>query len=368
MAAAKFFPCDIIIAKFRRDPIKLNKSIFADNLKKETVFDRNFRPKELSDYVGQEPIKQALRVAISASKKKSSPLEHIVFYGPPGMGKTSLASLIANEVGSRIKIIGAQAIEKPRDIVGYLLDLQAGDILFIDEIHRLNKVAEELLYPAMEDFVLDLSIGQGRSAKIKKINLKPFTLIGATTKFSSVSSPLRSRFGHIFRLDPYRHEDIEAIILRNSTKLNISMTPDAIALIANRSRLIPRIANMLIRRVHDYAIAHTEGDLLVNETFTIDIQVVQKALDIYQIDDMGLEASDIRLLRLMIEHYNGGPVGLQTLAAALNEDSDTIEEVQEPYLLQIGFLQRTGKGRVVLEKGYKHLNIKPPRQFNTLFE
>ncbi len=344
----------------------MNKSIFADNIKKETVFDRNFRPKELSDYVGQNAIKQALQIAIAASKKKSSPLEHTIFYGPPGMGKTSLASLIAHEVGSKIKIIGAQAIEKPRDIVGYLLDLQAGDILFIDEIHRLNKVAEELLYPAMEDFVLDLSIGQGRMAKIKKINLKPFTLIGATTRFSAVSSPLRSRFGHIFRLEPYSHENIGNIILRNAAKLNITISDEAANLITNRSRLIPRIANMLIRRVHDYALAHSEHDM--DKMLNIEIDSVKKALEIYQIDDMGLESSDIRLLKLMIEHYNGGPVGLQTLAAALNEDSDTIEEVQEPYLLQIGFIQRTGKGRVVLEKGYKHLNIKPPATIKTLFD
>ena len=344
----------------------MSKSIFADNTKKETVFDRNFRPKELSDYVGQEPIKEALKIAIMASKKKSSPLEHTIFYGPPGMGKTSLASLIANEVGSKIKIIGAQAIEKPRDIIGYLLDLQAGDILFIDEIHRLNKVAEELLYPAMEDFVLDLSIGQGRMAKIKKLNLKPFTLIGATTRFSAVSSPLRSRFGHIFRLDPYRHDDISAIIRRNAGKLDIEIAPDATELITNRSRLIPRIANMLIRRVHDYALAHSDHESSKN--LSIDVETVKKALNIYQIDDMGLEPSDIRMLKLMIENYNGGPVGLQTLAAALNEDSDTIEEVHEPYLLQIGFIQRTGKGRVVLEKGYKHLNIKPPITIKTLFD
>ncbi len=346
----------------------MSKSIFADNTKKETVFDRNFRPKELSDYVGQEPIKEAIRIAIAASKKKSSPLEHTIFYGPPGMGKTSLASLIANEVGSKIKIIGAQAIEKPRDIIGYLLDLQAGDILFIDEIHRLNKVAEELLYPAMEDFVLDLSIGQGRMAKIKKLNLKPFTLIGATTRFSAVSSPLRSRFGHIFRLDPYSPLDIGRIISRNSKKLNIDLAVASIELIVSRSRLIPRIANMLIRRVHDYALAHSDDDISNDTPLHIQHDTVKKALEIYQIDDMGLEPSDIRMLKLMIENYNGGPVGLQTLAAALNEDSDTIEEVQEPYLLQIGFIQRTGKGRVVLEKGYKHLNIKPPTTIKTLFD
>lgn len=307
------------------------------------------RPDNLTNYVGQKDLKEVMLIAIQAAKQRNEPLDHILFYGPPGLGKTTMSLILAQEMEVNCKITAAPALERPRDITGLLVSLQAGDILFIDEIHRLNRVTEELLYPAMEDKRLDITIGKGQSAKIRSIPLAPFTLIGATTKIGALTSPLRDRFGLIQRLKFYEVEELTDIVIRSASILNLDITTDGAIEIARRSRGTPRISNRLLRRVRDYAQVKSK-----NASITQDIAA--EALNLHNVDPLGLDWTDRLVLSTMIENFNGGPVGLEAIAAATGEDAKTIEEVYEPYLLQIGFLNRTRRGRVVTEKGYAHLD------------
>ncbi len=324
-------------------------------VKPETIeHDKNFenciRPKSFDTYIGQSALKETLKISIEASKKREQPLDHLLFYGPPGLGKTTLAGVIAEQMGVEIKITSAPALERPRDIIGILMSLKGGEILFIDEIHRLNKVAEEILYPAMEDFFLDMTTGKSQTVKTLRIPLPKFTLIGATTKAGELSGPLRDRFGIIYRLEFYTEDELAQVIKRTASILNIEITEEGAHAIAKRSRGTPRIANRLIKRVSDYALVKHDGKITE--------EIANKSLDILKIDNYGLDNTDRSLLRLIIEKYNGGPVGIETIAAALGEDVRTIEDVCEPYLLQAGLLQRTPRGRKVSPAAYKHLNCK----------
>ncbi len=343
-----------------------NKNIKAkneDTTSEETSYDMSFesniRPKYFSDYVGQSALKSTLKISIEAAKKRELPLDHILFYGPPGLGKTTLASVIATEMGTNIKITSAPALERPRDIIGILMSLKAGDILFIDEIHRLNKISEEILYPAMEDFYLDMTTGKSQTLKSIRIPIPKFTLIGATTKAGSLSSPLRDRFGIIHRLEFYSEEELTQVIKRTATILEINIDDDGAKSIAKRSRGTPRIANRLVKRVRDYAIVKSNG--------LIDDKTANNALDILQIDKFGLDNTDRALLNIIAEKYNGGPVGIETLATALGEDVKTIEDVYEPYLLQKGFIQRTQRGRKLTPFACKCFNLKNIDVQQTLF-
>ena len=323
--------------------------------KPETIeYDKNFensiRPKTFDTYIGQTALKDTLKISIEAAKKRQLPLDHLLFYGPPGLGKTTLAGVIAEQMQVDIKITSAPALERPRDIIGILMSLKGGEILFIDEIHRLNKVAEEILYPAMEDFSLDMTTGKAQTVKTLRVPLPKFTLIGATTKAGALSGPLRDRFGIIHRLEFYTEDELAQVIKRTANILNIDITEDGAYAIAKRSRGTPRIANRLVKRVSDYA--------LVKYDSKITQDIANESLDILKIDYCGLDNTDRSLLKLIIEKYNGGPVGIETIAAAIGEDVRTIEDVCEPYLLQAGFLQRTPRGRKVSHAAYKHLNYK----------
>lgn len=306
------------------------------------------RPQDLANYIGQKDLKQVITIAIQAAKQRNEPLDHILLYGPPGLGKTTMSLILAQEMGVNCKITAAPALERPRDITGILVSLQPGDILFIDEIHRLNRVTEELLYPAMEDKRLDITIGKGQSAKVRSIPLAPFTLIGATTKIGALTSPLRDRFGLIQRLKFYEVDELTQIVLRSAEILNLAITSDGAIEIARRSRGTPRISNRLLRRVRDYAQVKGKDSSITQE-------IANDALNLHNVDPLGLDWTDRLVLSTMIENFNGGPVGLEAIAAATGEDAKTIEEVYEPYLLQIGFLNRTRRGRVVTEKAYAHL-------------
>lgn len=316
----------------------------------DKTFENNIRPKNFDTYIGQSALKDALKITISAAKKREKVLDHILFYGPPGLGKTTLAGVIANEMNVPIKITSAPALERPRDIIGILMSLEEGQILFIDEIHRLNKVAEEILYPALEDFYLDMTTGKSQTVKTLRVPLPKFTLIGATTKAGELSGPLRDRFGIIHRLEFYNEKELTQVIKRTAQILEIEIDEDGAFAIAKRSRGTPRIANRLIKRVSDYAIVKNNGK--------IDKEIANKSLDILKIDEFGLDTTDRNLLRLIIEKYDGGPVGIETIAAAIGEDSRTIEDVCEPYLLQSGLLQRTPRGRKVSPETYRHLGYK----------
>jgi Holliday junction DNA helicase RuvB len=316
--------------------------------------DEKLRPQKLSEYIGQRDLKEVLQITIQAAQSRQDPLDHLLLYGPPGLGKTTISLILATEMGVNCKVTSAPALERPRDIVGLLMNLQRGDILFIDEIHRLSRMTEELLYPAMEDFRLDITIGKGQSARIRSLPLPPFTLIGATTRVGALTSPLRDRFGFIQRLRFYEPDELGEIVLRTAKILNIDILPDAAAEVARRSRGTPRIANRLLRRVRDYA--------AVKQVDVIEVAVATEALELFNVDPCGLDWTDRRLLSVMIEHYGGGPVGLETLAAATGEDAQTIEEVYEPYLLQIGYLNRTPRGRVATAAAWKHLGFEPPEQ------
>jgi Holliday junction DNA helicase RuvB len=319
----------------------------ANNEETSTNEDK-IRPNDLANYIGQKDLKEVITIAIQAAKQRKEPLDHILLYGPPGLGKTTMSLILAQEMGVNCKITAAPALERPRDITGLLVSLQPGDILFIDEIHRLNRVTEELLYPAMEDKRLDITIGKGQAAKIRSIPLAPFTLIGATTKIGALTSPLRDRFGLIQRLKFYEIDELTQIVLRSAEILNLEITTDGAIEIARRSRGTPRISNRLLRRVRDYA--QVKGsDTCINQAIAND------ALNLHNVDPLGLDWTDRLVLSTMIENFNGGPVGLEAIAAATGEDAKTIEEVYEPYLLQIGFLNRTPRGRVVTEKAYAHL-------------
>lgn len=326
-----------------------------DNLKnKDAGLDLTLRPQIWDDYIGQEKIKKNLQIIIGAAKIRHDPIEHILLYGPAGLGKTTLANLISQEIGGNLRITSGPIMEKTGDLASILTNLNEGDILFIDEAHRLNKAVEEVLYPAMESRVLDIIIGKGASAKILQIHLPPFSIIAATTRIDLLSSPFRSRFGGTFKLDFYTEEDIEKIIIRSSKVLGIKIEEDAISTIAKSSRATPRTANRLLKRVRDFAQMHGEK-IITNE-------LAEKALKLLEIDELGLETSDKHILQVIISKYNGGPVGLKTIAASCGEEERTVEDVYEPYLMRLGFIARTPKGRVVTELGYKHLCINQPNQ------
>lgn len=315
-----------------------------DDLESENIL----RPKVLSDFVGQDKIKHNLTVFIEAAKMRKEPLDHVLLYGPPGLGKTTLAHIIANEMEGRLKVTSGPAIERAADLAAILTNLDENSVLFIDEIHRLNHNVEEILYPAMEDYVLDMIIGKGPSARTVRIPLQPFTLVGATTRAGLLSSPLRDRFGVISRMELYSPSELQIIIRRSARILNIMIDDDASYEIAIRSRGTPRIANRLLKRVRDFA-SYQRKD-------TISLDIAKESLSFLEVDALGLDAVDIRLLQTIIDKFYGGPVGLDTLAAAIGEDPNTIEDIYEPYLLQIGFIARTPRGRVALKRAYAHLN------------
>ena len=337
-----------------------NQDLETKEIAFDSSFENNIRPKTLEEYVGQSALKGTLKISIEAAKKRNRQIDHMLFYGPPGLGKTTLASVIANELETKIKITSAPALERPRDIIGILMALKNGDILFIDEIHRMNRVTEEILYPAMEDFFLDMTTGKAQTVKTLRIPLPRFTLIGATTKAGELSGPLRDRFGIIHRLQFYTKEELTQVVQRTAKLLEINIDEEGSKIIAERSRGTPRIANRLVRRVADYAIVKTNGN--------IDKETAQKALDALHIDKGGLDTTDRAMLKMIIEKYDGGPVGLETIAAALGEDAKTIEDVYEPFLLQEGYIQRTPRGRKVSPQGYRALGYKVPCAQQTLFD
>ncbi|MFA7278179.1 MAG: Holliday junction branch migration DNA helicase RuvB [Candidatus Gracilibacteria bacterium] len=312
-------------------------------------FENTLRPKILDEYIGQQAIKKNLQISMDASKSRNEPLEHVLLYGPPGLGKTTLANILAKEMGVNIKITSGPALEKQGDLASILTNMKDFEVLFIDEIHRLKPAIEEVLYTAMEDYCLDLMIGKGPSARSMRLSLPRFTLIGATTKLNMLSSPLRSRFGHIFKFELYSTEDIQDILYRSSKILECELTDEAAEILARSSRQTPRIANRLLRRVRDFA-AHKQASVITAE-------IAHETLKALGVDQLGLDRVDIELLKIIIEKFEGGPVGLNTLSAALFEEQETIEDIYEPYLLQLGFLERTSRGRIATKHAYEHLGI-----------
>ncbi len=328
---------------------KKNPVIKPDKNVYDRIFENSIRPKSFDSYIGQTTLKETLKISIEAAKKRNTTLDHVLFYGPPGLGKTTLAGIIAEELNTSVKITSAPSFERPRDIIGVLMSLKEGEVLFIDEIHRLNTVTEEILYPAMEDFYLDMMTGKTQTVKTMRIQLPKFTLVGATTKAGGISSPLRDRFGFVHRLQFYTIDELTQVILRTAKILNIEISTDSAKEIAKRSRGTPRIANRLLKRVGDFAIVKNNGK--------VDLNIAKDSLNTLKIDEYGLDETDRDMLKLIIEKYNGGPVGLDTIAAALGEDVRTIEDVCEPYLLQAGLLMRTPRGRKVSPEAYVHLGL-----------
>ncbi|MFN3534685.1 MAG: Holliday junction branch migration DNA helicase RuvB [Desulfatiglandales bacterium] len=341
--------------------MKDHRLLDARPLAGDTFVDQTLRPQRLTDYIGQEEVKRNLRVFIEAAKARNDALDHVLFYGSPGLGKTTLASIIANELGVNVRATSGPVLERPGDLAAILTTLNPRDVLFVDEIHRLNRVVEEILYPAMEDYHLDLIVGQGPSARTMRIPLPAFTLVGATTRAGLLTPALRDRFGVSMRLDFYKVEELEKIILRSAGVLKIPIDREAAYEIASRARGTPRIANRLLKRVRDFAEVEGDGKITLN--------VAKKALHLLEVDEKGLDKMDRFILITIIEKFQGGPIGIESLSVAVSEEKDTLEEVYEPYLIQEGFLKRTPRGRIATPRAYIHLGMKPPKALRpSLFE